>query len=332
MMTELKIVEKVLEVIQPHKRILCVSHVNPDGDAYGSLLGMGWILRHLGKTPTLAMHDRTPADFRFMPGSDQIITPAAVANSYDLIICLDASSPDRMGAVFRPEAHAQIPLLVIDHHITNTRFGAWNWVAPEYAATCQMLVTLAQALAAPLTGPLAQCLLTGIVTDTLGFRTSNTTPEVLEAAVQLMKGGATLGDIVARTLNRRSFRVFQLWGMVLADLHLEDGVIWTTLTRDQMQRAGTKDDGQLSSMLVTASEAEISATFAEKVDEKGQLAVECSFRAKPGFDVGSVAFHLGGGGHPPASGCTISGTLAEVTPRVIAALKEAQRQGATKQG
>lgn len=332
MMTEPNMLQTVIEVLQQPKRILCVSHINPDGDAYGSLLGIGWILRHLGKTPVLAMHDRTPSDFRFMPGSEQIIAPASVANSYDLIICLDASSSDRMGAVFRPEAHAQIPLLVIDHHITNTRFGTWNWVAPDYAATCQMLVALAQALAVPLTGPLAQCLLTGIVTDTIGFRTSNTTPAVLEAAVLLMKGGATLADIVARTLNRRSFRVFQLWGLVLSDLHLEDGVIWTTLTREQMTRAGTKDDGQLSSMLVTASEAEISATFTEKVDEKGQLAVECSFRAKPGFDVGSVAFHFGGGGHPPASGCTIPGTLADVTPRVVAALKEAQRQGATKQG
>jgi phosphoesterase RecJ-like protein len=172
MMTEPNVFETVIDVIRQHKRILCVSHINPDGDAYGSLLGMGWILRHLGKTPVLAMHDRTPSDFRFMPGSEQIIAPGSVANSYDLIICLDASSPDRMGAVFRPDAHAQIPLLVIDHHITNTRFGTWNWVAPDHAATCQMLVTLAQALSVPLTGPVAQCLLTGLVTDTLGFRTS----------------------------------------------------------------------------------------------------------------------------------------------------------------
>ncbi|MEZ4729176.1 MAG: DHHA1 domain-containing protein [Caldilineaceae bacterium] len=90
--------------------------------------------------------------------------------------------------------------------------------------------------------------------------------------------------------------------------------------------AGTKDDGQLSSMLVTAVEADISATFTEKVDETGQLAVECSFRAKPGFDVGSLAFQLGGGGHPPASGCTIPGTLPDVTAQVVAALKAARRR------
>jgi len=322
----------ILDLIHRHTHILCVSHVNPDGDAYGSLLGMGWILRLLNKNPVLAMHDRTPAEFRFLPGSDQIINPGAVANGYDLIICLDASSADRMGAVFRPQVHAHLPLLVIDHHVTNTHFGMLNWVAPECAATCQMLVYLARALGLPIVGPLAECLLTGLVTDTLCFRTSNTTPAVMEAALQLMVGGANLADIVARTLSRRSARVFQLWGMVLANLHLEDGVIWVTLNREQMQRAGTKDDGQLSSMLVTASEADISATFTEKVNEKGQLAVECSFRAKPGFDVGALAFQLGGGGHPPASGCTLPGTLAEVTPRVVERLKEThQHQVAARQ-
>lgn len=320
----------ILELLQQHNHILCVSHVNPDGDAYGSLLGMGWLLRHLGKTPVLALHDPLSAEFRYLPGSDQIIAPAAVADTYDLIICLDASSSDRMGSVFRPQVHADLPLLVIDHHITNTRFGSLNWVAPDCAATCQMLVYLAKALEIPLTGSLAECLLTGIVTDTLCFRTSNTDPAVMEAAQQLMIGGANLAQIVARTLNRRSFRTFQLWGMVLADLHLEEGVVWATLSREQQQRANTKDDGQLSSMLVTAAEADMSATFTEKVDENGQLAVECSFRAKPGFDVGSLAFTLGGGGHPPASGCTLPGILTDVTAQVVAALKaEHRRQLAT---
>lgn len=316
----------ILELLHQHNHILCVSHVNPDGDAYGSLLGMGWMLRHLGKTPVLALHDEVANDFRYLPGSNQIIGTAAVADTYDLLICLDASSADRMGSVFRPQVHGHLPLLVIDHHITNTRFGTFNWVAPECAATCQMLVYLAKALEIPLTGPLAECLLTGIVTDTLCFRTSNTDAAVMEAARELMVGGANLAQIVARTLSRRSFRTFQLWGMVLADLHLEERVIWATLSREQQKRAGTKDDGQLSSMLITAAEADMSATFTEKVDEKGQLAVECSFRAKPGFDVGSLAFELGGGGHPPASGCTLPGALAEVTERVVTALKAEHRR------
>jgi len=137
---------RLLHAIGTSNDILCVSHINPDGDAYGSLLGMGWILRQLGKRPVLAMHDPTPKDFQQLPGAQQIINPKAVGDAYDLIICLDASSLDRIGAVYREKVHHGIPLAVIDHHVTNTYFGTINWVRADCAATCQMLVELADAL------------------------------------------------------------------------------------------------------------------------------------------------------------------------------------------
>src|SRR5690606_21352676 len=111
--------------------------------------------------------------------------------------------------------HAAAPLLVIDHHITNTRFGDINWVAPETAATCQMVAYLADALEVPLDGELAPCLLTGLVTDTLCFRTSNTDAEVLETAMRLMRGGADLVAITQRTVNRRPFSLIKLWSLIL---------------------------------------------------------------------------------------------------------------------
>ncbi len=318
--------DAVLQAIRHHERILCVSHVGPDGDAYGSLLGMGWLLRHLGKDVFLAMHDETPAAYEFLPGIEAVIAPDAVDEAYDLIISLDASSLDRLGAVYRPAEHGQIPLLVIDHHFTNTCFGQINWVDATAAATCQMLVDLADAFAVPLQGPLAECLLTGIVTDTLCFRTSNTDARVMEAAMRLLQSGLKLSEIVAHTLERRELRIFQLWGDVLSTLQCEEGVIWTTISMAQKAAAGNlEDDGSLSSLLLTAVEADISATFTEKVDESGQVAVECSFRAKPGFDVGSLALQLGGGGHPPAAGCTLAGNLGEVTPRVVSALRDLHR-------
>jgi phosphoesterase RecJ-like protein len=317
----------VLRALQENDEILCVSHVSPDGDAYGSLLGLGWILRALGKHPVLAMQDRTPREFQHLPGVTEIIGPGQVSPNYDLIVVLDTSSLDRVGAVYRPALHEQIPLIVIDHHITNTQFGRYNWVAPECAATCQMLVELADGLQVPLTGKVAECLLTGIVTDTLCFRTSNTDATVLEAALRLMKGGASLTAITQRTLNQRSLALFKLWGSVLQQVKLEEGVIWATISREQMRRAGDlSNDGQLSSMLITATEANMSATFTEKPDDKGRLVIECSFRARPGFNVSALAFALGGGGHPAASGCTLTGTLAEVTATVVAALKTAHQE------
>ncbi len=320
---------KLLATLKASQRVLCVSHVDPDGDAVGSLLGMGWLLRALGKEPTLALQDPVPENYRFLPGAQDVVGPEAVARDYDLIVCLDASSPDRMGEVYRPEEHGAIPLVVIDHHVTNTYFGTVNWVEPACAATCQMLVYLADALGVALQGDLAVCLLTGLVTDTLGFQTSNTDAEVLRVAMRLVDGGADLPRIVAQTLRRRPVAVLRLWGLVLPHMQLEEGVIWTTISLAEMAQAGTEpgEDGGLASQLITAQEADISATFTEKRGEEGEPLVVCSFRAKPGFDVSQVAFELGGGGHPPAAGCTVPGTFQDVVPQVVARLKQARRRG-----
>jgi bifunctional oligoribonuclease and PAP phosphatase NrnA len=323
----------LISTLQNAERILCVSHVAPDGDAIGSLLGIGWILRAIGKDPVLALQDAPGEEFSFVPGYADIVGEAQVTADYDLIVCLDASSPDRMGSIYRTADHADIPLVVIDHHVTNTRFGRINWVEPGCAATCQMLVYLADAMQIPLTSALAQALLTGLVTDTLGFRTSNTTARVMQAAMRLMDGGGNLVQIVDWTLRRTPFSIIKLWGEVLNQVQFEDGVIWVTISRVQREVAGVGDQesGGLANQLVTVIGADISAIFSETVDTQGRAAVECSFRAKEGFDVSKVAFALGGGGHPQAAGCTMAGPLDGITQRVVAHLHEARRAGLSMQ-
>lgn len=326
----------VLHAIFQGRDILCVSHVAPDGDALGSLLGMGWLLRRLGKEPALALQDPVPVEHRVLPGAGDILTgempefeSAVRQRHFDLIICLDSSSPDRMGTAYHAPVHETATLVVIDHHVTNTGFGRINWVDPASAAVCQMLTRLAEAIGVTLDGELAECLLTGIVTDTLCFRTSNTTPAVLGAAMRLMEGGANLATITARTVNRRPFSVMRLWGHALAEVRLEDGVIWAAVNRNDLEAVGNGvEDISLSSFLVTADEADISAVFMEKAGAAGEPAVECSFRAKPGFDVSRLAYELGGGGHPAASGCTVPGNLSDVIAKVTLAMKAARRSQA----
>jgi phosphoesterase RecJ-like protein len=324
----------LLTTIISAKHILCISHVSPDGDAVGSLLGMGWLLRHLGKQPTLALQDHTPGEHQLLPGASDIITSQmpnyrsdVQERAFDLVICVDASSPDRMGNAYNSQVHGSAPLLVIDHHITNTFFGDINWVAPECAATCQMLAYLADALNVPLQGELAECLLTGLVTDTLCFRTSNTTPAVLEVAQRLMQGGASLMTITQRTVNRQPFAMIKLWSLILPTIQLEDGVIWASTYQSTFDQVGLPvGDTGLSSYLVTADEAAMSAVFVQKLNPAGLPSVECSFRAKPSYNVATLALSLGGGGHPAASGCTILGTLDEVVPKVIGLMKAARQE------
>ena len=315
----------VEEAIEANERFLCISHVGPDGDAVGSLLGMGEILHRLGKDAVLALQDPVPTGLRFLPGAATIIDAATVADEYDCIIVVDASSADRMGDVYRPAVHDDALMVVIDHHITNTYFGDVNWVEPGCAATCQMLVYLAESLGVRVSGTLAETLLTGIVTDTLCFRTSNTTPEVLAAATHLMEGGAQLAEITAQTLNSKPYRSLKLWGEVLPGAELAERVLWVTVSAEQLAAAdAAAEDLELSSTLSAVDEADISATFIQKFTEEGAPQVECSFRAKPGYSVSDVAFALGGGGHPPAAGCTVPGTLAEVVPNVVAQLQAAR--------
>lgn len=327
----------VLEALRAGQDILCVSHIGPDGDALGSLLGVGWLLRALGKAPVLALQDAVPSEHTVLPGASEILTAAhpefqsrVREHKFDLIVCVDSSSPDRMGTVYNPAVHDAATLVVIDHHVTNTRFGAVNWVAPECAAACEMLVYLVEAAGVSLAGPLAECLLTGMVTDTLGFRTANTTPNVMGAAMRLMAGGADLATIAQRTVNRRPLSQLKVWASVLPHFQLAEGVIWTTVSRAELKAAEhTNGDLDLSTFLITVDDADMSAVFTEKLDEKGVTQIDCSFRAKPGFDVSRVALQFGGGGHPPASGCKIAGALDEVAARVVAALqaaRTAQRQ------
>lgn len=318
--------DAAVELIQTNHEILCVSHVGPDGDAVGSLLGMYWILRQLGKNPAVALQDDVPFELKWLPGVDQIGSTRSTNRTFDLIISLDASSPDRMGSVIQPQVHHSIPLLVIDHHVTNTNFGNVNWVDGQSAATCQMLVELAERLAVPLSKEAATCLLTGVVTDTLCFRTSNTTAAVLMTATKLMQCGAQLTEITQRTLDLRPYNALRLAGHAMINAELEGGVLWTKVTRQQALETGAEPgQANLSSILSRTVEADITAIFTEKFDNKGLPVVDCSFRAKPGFDVGAVAFELGGGGHRPAAGCTLPGSLANVVPDVVRRLQKARQ-------
>lgn len=321
----------LIDLIRQSKQILVVSHLNPDGDAYGSLLGMTHMLRTLGKAAEPAMHDPLLPEFEFLPGAAGIRAPRQVQAGYDLIVALDASSIDRLGDVYHEGKHAGIPLAVIDHHSTNTYYGTVNWVEGGCAATCQMLAYLAGALGIAMSPALAECLLTGIITDTLCFRTSNTTPAVLETAMHLQEAGANLPVLVERTLNRMPYSTLKLWGLALPEARLEDGVLWVAVRREQIAAAGQPNDEiKLNSIFATVVEADISAVFTEKIGKSGRSAVECSFRARPGFAVGELALSFGGGGHPAASGCTIEGALAEVVALVVPALKEMRRKQASQ--
>jgi len=272
---------------------------------------------------TLACADPVPAQFQWLPGASEIIsTPPA--GPWDVVVGLDASDGARLGSPFRPADFGAAPIVIIDHHITNLRFGTLNYVNPAAVATSQIVVDLADALGAPISREAATCLLTGLVTDTLGFRTSNVTPQVMAVAMRLMEAGANLAEITERTLNHKPLNTLRLWGQALANVQINGRVVWATITRQMRDQvdAPLNGDGGLVSQLINAPEAVIAAVFSETADGK----IEIGFRAKSGYDVSQIALSLGGGGHPQASGCTVAGPLKAAEAQVVPLLLNATRQ------
>ncbi len=312
---------ELLDALQSARRPLLITHISPDGDAIGSLTALGYLLYRMGKDPILACQDKAPNAFNFLPFYDRIVQNVDDANA-DLVIALDSSDPSRMGDIYDEAQFADLPLLVIDHHITNVYFGDINWVEPACCATDELIFHLVRVLDEPLDEALATALLTGIVTDTRGFRTSNVTPAVMHITGQLLDAGAPLAMITERTLDTRSMALIKLWARALDTVELSDGVI-SAINAIQMRKdlGGLIRAEGLVSFILGAEEAKIAAVFTEMPEGK----VECSFRALPGYDVSQIAFEMGGGGHPPAAGCTTDGDLPGVRRKIVALLQEVVR-------
>jgi len=316
--------QRALRLSNKAEKILVVTHVAPDGDAIGSLLAMGRILRQLGKSDiVLACDDGTSEKFAFLPGATQVVSSAA--GPFDLIISLDCSDETRGGKVFRAARDdGRPPVINIDHHITNTNFGAVNIVLPDTASTTEGLLRLMKDWEVELDADIASCLLTGLVTDTLCFRTANVTPEVMRVAAELMQAGADLSHITSRTVNRKSYDAVRFWGTLLQTIRLDDHVVSVHVSADRRRAAGHRGGGDASvvTFLITAWKADMAASFIET--DEGE--VEISFRAKPGFDVSGIALELGGGGHAAAAGCTVDGPLKPVVDQVLTMMKKARRE------
>ncbi len=296
---------------------LLVCHVAPDGDAIGSLTGLGRALRHKGLEPVLACSDPVPACFNYIPGVEAIVQDISVP--FDLVISLDCSDLRRLGHFSQTPAFGSVPLLNIDHHVTNLNFGDVNLVDSDVSSTAEIVLRFLDYMAVPLDAELAACLLTGVVADTRGFRTSNVTVQVLETAVRLMKAGASLPHIVRHSLDRRSTAVVRLWGAALSQLQTKDRLIWTSIPLAMRRAAGCVGNGGtgLASFLLSADDADVAVVFAEREDGS----IEVGLRAAPGLDVAQVASQFGGGGHALAAGCNLPGPLEQVQARVLAALQ-----------
>lgn len=319
--------EEAVKAIQSANSILVVAHVSPDGDAIGSLLGLTEALKEMGKQVTGAIDEGVPAYLKFVPASDTIL-PELSSGEWDLMISTDSSDARRIGQVGEFGLSHSEKVINLDHHPTNTEFGDIHLIVADAVSAAEIVFDLLKYMKHDISVAVAYPLLTGLVTDTLGFRTSNTNPRTLAIAQALMERGAPLHTIMTLSLINKSDEELELWKLALPSVENDNGVISANVTLQNVRDAGMTEvkDAGLVGFLVNIDSARVSIVFKEQPDNE----VEISFRSKVGYDVSKLAFDLGGGGHKQASGTTIKGTLQEVRNRVLPLARQVVLQGSSE--
>ena len=311
-------------LIEKSERILVVTHVGPDGDAIGSLTAVGQALQQLGKNITMMCDDKVPSRFNYLSSAKRAERPKDVPGQYDLVIAVDCGDEQRMGQSFSTLAAPKPPIINIDHHITNTEFGEVNVIGATAVSTTEILFDLFPQMGIKITKPIAMSLLTGLVTDTLGFRTVGTSSKTLSIAASLMDAGADLPLITAQGLSMKKLSTVELWRYGLGNMKIEDGLIWASISKEERAQAkftGASSNG-LTNLLADVDRAAIGVVLMEMEDDS----IRVGFRCRPPYSVAEVALNLGGGGHALASGCTLDGPLDKAEALVVAMCKEAIQQ------
>jgi phosphoesterase RecJ-like protein len=307
--------------LAPGDEIQLICHVNPDGDALGSMLGFGLALRRLGFTGVLATFPgefEVPVPYQVLPGLDMLVTAAEAYREPRLIVIFDVAAESRLGSL-APLAAAGHSV-VLDHHASNTRFGSVNLVDPRAAATSVVVAGLLTRLGVPLDAEIAECLYVALATDTGSFKFDMTTPAVHELAARLIATGISPSDISRRIFDTRPFGAMKLAGEVLGRAQLDaaaaggHGMVWTYATLADLSRYEQRP--YVLDTLIDPIRSVAEADVAVVVKETGPGEWAVSLRSKGAVDVSRVAVALGGGGHRLAAGFTGRGTPEEIVAAV----------------
>ncbi|MBW5444528.1 bifunctional oligoribonuclease/PAP phosphatase NrnA [Cohnella sp. CFH 77786] len=302
---------------------LVVSHVQPDGDAISSTVAIGWMLHRLGKTFAMMNEGPVPSRLRFLWKSGDIMGcgDGEPERKFRHVIAVDCADFARVGPAQRWFEDGY-DLLNIDHHPTNDAYGSVNLLRFDAAATAEILYELAVHMGFSLDADIASALYTGLLTDTGGFRYSNTSPFVMEAASRLLEAGAPGPMLAEELLERMSMGQMRMIQRGLSRLAFSDdqriGWIWVTSEDLEETGASNEDLEGLVNYPRNIEGVEVGVLF----KENGAKSVKVSMRSAGRVNVAEAAKHFGGGGHVRAAGCRLTVPLAEAMEQVIAYLRK----------
>lgn len=297
--------DAIVSRLRAGHRFVLSSHQRPDGDAVGSALAAAFALRKLGKEATVVLDQTPPPSLQPFVGVDGIVVAAAVDEAYDAAIIMECSTLDRTGVAGLDRS----PVLNIDHHPGNARYGVVNWIDESAAACGELVATLVDALGVPLDPAIATHLYLTILTDTGSFHFSHLSARTFELARRMVEAGADPVWIARTHYDSNTLGRVRLFGSVLSGMQLgPDGrVAVLAVTRRMADEAGGTYDDTEGLINFPLSVKEIQAVAFLKEQSPGDWRV--SLRSKGAVDVGAIAQGFGGGGHANASGCGVQGSL-----------------------
>lgn len=301
---------KILAEIKKAKMILINCHKSPDPDSVGSAVALALVLKKIGKEVTLITPSELPESLFFLKGTKDIRKidfGDFNFSKYDLLICLD-SSDWKMVTGDTSTKIPSIPLIVIDHHITNVRYGLINLIDAGISSVSELLYRFFEDCNFKLDKEIATALLTGILGDTGVFQYPNTTNLTFEIASDLMEKGADKDEIIFKVFKSDEFEMLKFYGEVLKKMKFEKGYgfVWSAIpltTFIKYEKLLLAKESAASMFLQRVK----GTNFGVIMVEKDPQALSVSLRARTDFDVSVIALELGGGGHRAAAGSRILG-------------------------
>jgi bifunctional oligoribonuclease and PAP phosphatase NrnA len=307
----------ILELIGQGERFLVCSHSRPDGDAVGSVLAMGMLLKALGKRVDMVTADRLPVVYRNLPQATEIRTALRVHGPYDAAILLECDGLERT----RLRGLDKFPIVNIDHHATGSEWGNFNWVDRNAASVGELVHRLIRAANVALTPEMAHCLYVTVLTDTGGFCYGTTRADTFALAEELVLAGADPIRIAKDIYFSMPPAKLQLLGAALGNLHLEGALAWLWIRQEDMARTGAcEEDCEGIVNYALSIRGVEAAVFLRELPENH---IRLSLRGKGRVNVAAIAEGLGGGGHESASGCTLDGPLERALDEILAQFRSA---------
>ena len=312
--------DDILVEIKNAEKIVIMAHETPDGDAIGSMLSMNLALKKLGKEADVIVRE-FPRTFDFLPGAKEARSNSDI-EQYDLAISLDCADLKRL--VGREYFESAKKTIVIDHHGTNMMYGDLNFVNPVSPACCEILAGMFEYFDIEIDSEIGSCILTGIITDTGGFKYSSVTPETFEFTAELLRKGVNVSDIYQRVLETRRKSNFELLRRAMNRLELlEDGKIAFTYINKKDEEEVHAETGDHEGIVENGRSIE-GVKVSVFIREKEENIYKVSMRAGNGFNinVSDICYIFGGGGHPRAAGAVVSGTVEQVKEKLVKEIKK----------